>query len=105
MDTRYQQEGVNVPCSVVHTNTLALGQAWPLTRPVYVAQLHAMRLQIENAMKSLKDDPEMGEIFGELESGGPAAMMKYWNDPNVLKKLGDTMGGVFDFQVRCANRA
>lgn len=58
--------------------------------------------QIENAMKSLKDDPEMGEIFSELESGGPAAMMKYWNDPNVLKKLGDTMGGVFDFQVgRC----
>jgi hypothetical protein len=50
-------------------------------------------------MKSLKDDPEMGEIFAELESGGPAAMMKYWNDPNVLKKLGDTMGGVFDFQV------
>jgi hypothetical protein len=55
--------------------------------------------QIENAMKGLKDDPEMGEIFAELESGGPAAMMKYWNDPNVLKKLGDTMGGVFDFQV------
>jgi hypothetical protein len=56
------------------------------------------KAKIENAMKSLKDDPEMGEIFAELESGGPAAMMKYWNDPNVLKKLGDTMGGVFDFQ-------
>jgi hypothetical protein len=56
-------------------------------------------LQIENAMKSLKEDPEMGEIFNELEAGGPAAMMKYWNNPEVLKKLGDTMGGVFDFQV------
>jgi hypothetical protein len=52
-------------------------------------------------MKSLKDDPEMGEIFNELEAGGPAAMMKYWNNPEVLKKLGETMGGVFDFQVRC----
>jgi hypothetical protein len=50
-------------------------------------------------MKSLKEDPEMGEIFNELEAGGPAAMMKYWNNPEVLKKLGDTMGGVFDFQV------
>jgi hypothetical protein len=56
--------------------------------------------QIEGAMKSLKDDPEMGEIFNELEAGGPAAMMKYWNNPEVLKKLGETMGGVFDFQVR-----
>jgi hypothetical protein len=55
--------------------------------------------QIEGAMKSLKDDPEMGEIFNELEAGGPAAMMKYWNNPEVLKKLGETMGGVFDFQV------
>jgi hypothetical protein len=50
-------------------------------------------------MKSLKEDPEMGEIFNELEAGGPAAMMKYWNNPEVLKKLGETMGGVFDFQV------
>jgi hypothetical protein len=55
--------------------------------------------KIENAMMSLKEDPEMGEIFNELEAGGPAAMMKYWNNPEVLKKLGDTMGGVFDFQA------
>ena len=64
--------------------------------PVY---LSICLSQIENAMKSLKDDPEMGEIFNELEAGGPAAMMKYWNNPEVLKKLGETMGGVFDFQV------
>jgi hypothetical protein len=57
------------------------------------------KAKIEGAMKSLKDDPEMGEIFNELEAGGPAAMMKYWNNPEVLKKLGETMGGVFDFQA------
>jgi len=57
------------------------------------------KAKIENAMKSLKDDPEMGAIFQELEQGGPAAMMKYWNNPEVLKKLGETMGGVFDFQA------
>jgi hypothetical protein len=33
-------------------------------------------VQVENAMKSLKDDPEMSGIFEELEAGGPAAMMK-----------------------------
>jgi hypothetical protein len=63
-----------------------------------------VHLQIENAMMSLKEDPEMGEIFNELEAGGPAAMMKYWNNPEVLKKLGDTMGGVFDFQVSIQHR-
>jgi hypothetical protein len=31
---------------------------------------------MEGAMKALKDDPEMAPIFAELESGGPAAMMK-----------------------------
>lgn len=33
-------------------------------------------VQVEAAMKGLKDDPEMSGIFEELESGGPAAMMK-----------------------------
>lgn len=66
---------------------------------VLCASCVSVRVQIEGAMKSLKEDPEMGEIFNELEAGGPAAMMKYWNNPEVLKKLGETMGGVFDFQV------
>lgn len=33
--------------------------------------------KVESAMKSLKDDPEMGSIFEELEKAGPAAMMKW----------------------------
>jgi hypothetical protein len=32
--------------------------------------------KVESAMKGLKDDPEMGGIFEELEKSGPAAMMK-----------------------------
>jgi len=34
------------------------------------------KTKVESALKGLKDDPEMGDIFSELESGGPAAMMK-----------------------------
>lgn len=34
------------------------------------------KAKVEGAMRSLKDDPEMGNIFQELEAGGPAAMMK-----------------------------
>lgn len=63
------------------------------------------KAKVENAMKSLKDDPEMGEIFAELETGGPAAMMKYWNDPAVLQKLGGAMGDVFDFQAMLGDGA
>jgi hypothetical protein len=34
------------------------------------------KTKVESALKGLKDDPEMGDILSELESGGPAAMMK-----------------------------
>ena len=57
------------------------------------------KARVESAMKGLKDDPEMGPIFEELEKAGPAAMMKYWNDPAVLQKLGGAMGDVFDFEA------
>lgn len=32
--------------------------------------------KVEAAMKGLKDDPDMGHIFEELEKAGPSAMMK-----------------------------
>jgi hypothetical protein len=34
------------------------------------------KTKVEGAMAKLKDDPEMGPIIEELQSGGPAAMMK-----------------------------
>lgn len=51
--------------------------------------------KMEEAMKKLKDDPEMGGVLADMEANGPAAMMKYWNDPEVLSKLGKAMGGDF----------
>uniref|UniRef100_A0A7S1SW02 STI1/HOP DP domain-containing protein n=1 Tax=Tetraselmis chuii TaxID=63592 RepID=A0A7S1SW02_9CHLO len=56
----------------------------------------AYRDNIEGKLKELKDDAEMGPILQELEKDGPTAMMKYWNDPNVLSKLGKAMGGAFE---------
>ncbi len=34
------------------------------------------KTKVEDAMKSLKDDPELSKVFEELENAGPGAMMK-----------------------------
>lgn len=54
------------------------------------------KLKVEEAMGKLRDDAELKPILEEIEKGGPMAMMKYWNDPEVLSKLGKAMGGSFD---------
>lgn len=48
--------------------------------------------ELEEKMSQIKDDPALKPILDEIESGGPAAMMKYWNDPEILQKLGQAMG-------------
>ncbi|KAK2392770.1 ankyrin repeat-containing protein [Trifolium repens] len=46
----------------------------------------------EEKMACIKEDPSLKHILDEIETGGPAAMMRYWNDEEVLKKLGLAMG-------------
>ncbi|ONK72148.1 uncharacterized protein A4U43_C04F16290 [Asparagus officinalis] len=48
--------------------------------------------QIEERMARMKEDPSLKPILDEIETGGLPAMMKYWNDPEVLQKLGQAMG-------------
>ncbi|XP_076887533.1 ankyrin repeat domain-containing protein 2B-like [Bidens hawaiensis] len=52
----------------------------------------ARKDQLEEQMARIKEDPSLKPILEEIESGGPTAMMKYWNDQEVLKKLGEAMG-------------
>ncbi|KAK4794691.1 hypothetical protein SAY86_012685 [Trapa natans] len=47
---------------------------------------------LEERMARIKEDPALKDILEEIETGGPAAMMRYWNDKAVLKKLGEAMG-------------
>ncbi|KAK9816616.1 hypothetical protein WJX72_002810 [[Myrmecia] bisecta] len=56
----------------------------------------AHRDNIEERLAALKEDPELAPIMKEIEEGGPAAMMKYWNDPATLEKLSAAMGGAFE---------
>ncbi|CAN8257793.1 unnamed protein product [Cochlearia groenlandica] len=48
--------------------------------------------QFAERMAQMKEDPELKPILAEIETGGSDAMMKYWNDKDVLKKLGEAMG-------------
>lgn len=52
----------------------------------------ANKEQLEERMANIREDASLKPILEEIESGGPAAMMKYWNDPAVLTKLGQAMG-------------
>ncbi|XP_058075152.1 ankyrin repeat domain-containing protein 2B-like isoform X2 [Magnolia sinica] len=47
---------------------------------------------LEEQMARIKEDPSLKPILDEIETGGPSAMMRYWNDPDVLQKLGQAMG-------------
>ncbi|XP_045814832.1 uncharacterized protein LOC123908286 isoform X2 [Trifolium pratense] len=46
----------------------------------------------EEIMEHINKDPSLKDIFDVMETGGPAAMMRYWNDEEVLKNLGLAMG-------------
>ncbi|CAK9857374.1 unnamed protein product [Sphagnum jensenii] len=52
----------------------------------------AHKEQLEQRMAQVREDPTLKPVLEEIESGGPTAMMKYWNDPAVLSKLGQAMG-------------
>ena len=51
--------------------------------------------EVERRLAALKADPELEPIMAEIEAGGPAAMMKYWDDPVILEKLSKAMGSAF----------
>lgn len=50
------------------------------------------RDRMQAKMEELKEDPELKHVIEELESGGPSAMMKYWNDAETMQKLGKAFG-------------
>jgi hypothetical protein len=50
--------------------------------------------QLQKRLEELKDDPELAGVFEDIKKNGPGAMMKYWNDPNTLAKLGAKLGDI-----------
>lgn len=62
----------------------------------------AFKGQHEPKLAQIHDDPALKSILNDIEAGGPSTVVKYWNDPVVLSKLGQAMGvgatGVFPIQ-------
>ncbi|XP_038712403.1 ankyrin repeat domain-containing protein 2A-like isoform X2 [Tripterygium wilfordii] len=48
--------------------------------------------QMGDRMARIKEDATLKPILEHIEMGGPDAMMRYWNDNDVLQKLGAAMG-------------
>merc|ERR1711937_244593 len=61
------------------------------------------RQDMQSRMEALKDDPELKDIIEDMEKGGPQAMMKYWNDPEVLSKIGKKMQGTIASEGQAAS--
>lgn len=49
---------------------------------------------LQTKLAQLKDDPEFAEMFDDLKNNGMQALMKYYNDPKWLAKLGSKLDGV-----------
>lgn len=64
----------------------------------------AQKEQLEARLAQVREDPELKSVLDEIQTGGPSAMMKYWNDPTVLSKLGKAMGGASPSEVEKADQ-
>ncbi|KAI8463679.1 MAG: hypothetical protein J3K34DRAFT_139836 [Monoraphidium minutum] len=70
-----------------------------MQRPEMQQQMAAMEAAMRNEalqkrMEELRGDPELAGMFEEIKKGGMGALMKFWNDPKTLAKLGEKLGDV-----------
>lgn len=47
---------------------------------------------MQKKLKALQEDEELKPMFDEMKTGGMGAMMKYFNNPEMLRKLGEKLG-------------
>jgi len=74
-----------------------IGQTMLEQNPVMRAMLDPERREaMQGKFEELKKDPELASVMEELESGDPQAMMKYWNNPTVLKKFSEAVQDVLE---------
>lgn len=50
--------------------------------------------QMQKKLKALQEDEELKPMFDDMRTGGMPAMMKYFNNPEMLRKLGEKLGPI-----------
>eukprot|EP01024_Parvocaulis_polyphysoides_P018363 TRINITY_DN1813_c0_g1_i1.p1 TRINITY_DN1813_c0_g1~~TRINITY_DN1813_c0_g1_i1.p1 ORF type:complete len:335 (-),score=60.08 TRINITY_DN1813_c0_g1_i1:306-1196(-) len=50
--------------------------------------------QMQEKIEQVRNDPELVDMFDEIESGGPQAIFKYLNNPQMLQKFSAKLGDV-----------
>ena len=70
-----------------------------MQKPEVQQQMQQMQAAMQNQelqdkLASLREDPEFKDMFEDIQKNGMAAMMKYYNDPQWIAKLGRKMGDV-----------
>ena len=67
-----------------------------MLRPPYSAmqKMQAQSPERMEKMMQLKDDPELKEVFQDIQSNGPAAMEKYWDDTDLMSKIAKKMSAL-----------
>lgn len=72
-------------------------RGWMQTQAI--AQHYSEKLGAEDPactgrIKALENDPELAPIFAEIKEGGIEAVMKFWNDEELMLKFSQKMGGL-----------
>ncbi|KAK9819574.1 hypothetical protein WJX81_003882 [Elliptochloris bilobata] len=70
-----------------------------MKRPEVQTQMAEMQAAMQNQqlqarMAELKDDPDLQPMLADIQKNGMSALMKYWNDPKWLSKVGSKLGDV-----------
>jgi len=50
--------------------------------------------QVQERLASLASDPELKHVFEAVSREGPTALLKYWNDTELLAKISSKLGAV-----------
>jgi len=60
----------------------------------YQAKLDAKDQPVQDKMKAMESDPELAPIFEDIKKNGMEALMKYYQDEELMLKVSQKMGGI-----------
>jgi len=74
-------------------------RGWLQTQAIaehYQKKLNAEDTAVQDRMKSMEGDPELAGVFEDIKKNGLEAMMKYYQDEELMLKISKKMGGMPD---------